>query len=201
VNALTLLERRLQRNDMVQIFTLCMAALVFVLTSRWPTVGAPSNEAWFALAQARLVLLALLALGYGGSYASRPGRQRAITGLAVLSFTLLTVPLDLIAYSGSYPATPLWWTLVLPPIDTVAFFGIGLALGTTLRLIRLSALLPVAVPGLIVAFIGLDVRLGVNLINPMTSSVTVAPYHLALMSVLALTTAVLLLRSYVRDRS
>ena len=196
-----LLERRLQRSDMVQTFTLCFATLIFVLTSRWPSEGATTNEAWFALAQTRLVLLALLGLGFGSAYANRAGQHRAVTGMAVASFALLTIPLDLAAYAGSFPATPLWWTLVLPPIDTVAFYGMGLLLGKILSTIRLSALLPVAVPGVIVAFIAVDVRLGLNLVNPMTSSVVVAPYHLALMSLVALTTVALLSRRFSQERS
>lgn len=195
-----LLERRLQRSDMVQTFTLCFAALVFVLTSRWPSLGSPGNEAWFALAQTRLVLLALLGLGFGSAYAERPGEQRAVTGMAVLSFALLTVPLDIAAYAGSFPATPLWWTLLLPLVDTTAFYGLGLALGKLLGLLRLTALLPVAVPGLIVAFIALDVRLGANLLNPMTSSVSPAPLHLALMGFVAAITLTVLARGLVRER-
>ncbi len=197
---LGLLERRLQRSDMVQIFTLSFAALIFVVTTRWPVPEATANEAWFALAQSRLVVLGLLALGFGSAYARRPGQHQAVTGLAIVVFALLTIPLDVATFAASMPAVPLWWTLVLPLVDTIALFGIGLLLGRLMGALRLTALLPVAVPALLIGFVALDVQLGLNVLNPLTASVNYAPAHLAAMAVTAAATAGYLLRVYPQDR-
>ncbi len=192
--ALTELAWRLQRSDMIQVMTVVWAALVFVLMTQWPSTDAAANESWFGVAQARLVAFSLVALAYGSVTSIRPlGEQRA-TVMALVILLLLTAPLDVAAYAATFPATPLWWATALPVVDTVAFFGIGLALGWLLGRLRLRALLPLAVPGLLVGGVALDVYLGVNLLNPLTAILNVAAIHLVIMSAVALLSFLLLFR-------
>ena len=187
-------EARLGRTDMIQLLTLFLAVLAFATLTRWASPVNRLNDAWFAVAQTRVITLALIALGYGGAYAARPRPVQRATGLAVLMFALVSAPFDIAAYAASYPSVPLVWTQVLPLVDTVAFYGLGLGLGWLLGLLRSRSLLPLAVPGLLIGMIALDIRLGVNLMNPMTASVHPAwPHAAAMAAVAALTTVILFL--------
>jgi hypothetical protein len=188
------LEERLKRTDMVQFLTLFFAVLIFVILTRWPTQKNVPNETWFALAQTRITVLALLALGYGSVYSLFSRKERLLTCLALVSFVLLSLPFDVATFAASFPATPIWWSVLLPLIDTVAFFGAGLLLGSVLSLLRLRALLPLAVPGLLVGFIALDLRLRENMLNPLTASIHPSAPHLLIMSVIALATGLILLK-------
>jgi len=183
-NPLERVSQRLRRTDMVQLLTLLFTLMIFVLLTRWPSQGG-RNDAWFGVTQARIMVLALLALGYG-SVSSRQHREEQLdTAGAILVFSFLSIPFDVAAYAASFPATPLWWPLLLSPIDSLAFFGLGLLLGKLLTKLRLQTLLPVAIPGLLIAFIALDVRFGMTLLNPMTASVVLTYKHLAIMAIIA----------------
>jgi len=188
-----LVAERLRQTDMLQILALVLAALLFVLAVAWPGPGEP-NETWFPLAQTRLTLLALTALGFGAAEWSRARPQLGATVAALMLFVVLSAPFDVASYAASYPAVPLWWTTLLPFVDTPAYFGVGVLLGRVAHALRVSALLPLLVPGLLVAGIALDVRLGVALVDPLTAPLTVSGAHLAVMGAIALTTLTLLLR-------
>ncbi len=114
------LEERLRRTDMVQFLTLFFAVLIFVILTRWPTQRSVPNETWFALSQTRITVLALLALGYGSVYSLFSQRDRLLTCLALVSFVLMSIPFDIATFAASFPATPLWWSISLPLVDTVA---------------------------------------------------------------------------------
>lgn len=185
-------ERRLGRSDMIQLLTLFLVVLAFMTLARWANPLSRVNEAWFSVSQTRVILLALIALGYGGAYALRPRPVQRSTGLAVLMFALVSTPFEVAAYAASYPSVPLGWALLLPLVDTVAFYGIGLGLGWFLSRVRSRSLLPLAIPGLLIGMVALDIRLGVNLLNPMTASVNPAWQHAGIMIAIASLTTVLL---------
>jgi len=182
---------RLRSADMLQVLALFLAAQLFVVAVRWPGAGG-SNEVWFALAQTRMTLLALTALGYGTAESGRAAGSRRATGGALLMFVGLSVPIDVATYAASYPAVPLWWTSGLPFLETLAYYGVGLVLGRIAAWARLGALLPLLVPAVLVAGIWVDVRLGVDVFNPLTASLRVSPVHGAAMAALAVATAVAL---------
>lgn len=187
-------EERLRGGDLIQVATLLLAVLIFVLVMRWPLDSSQANESWYAFGQTRLVTLALLALSYGSLFTSRPVRSRVTTGLALITLALMTIPFDVAAYASSFPATPLWWSLILPVIDTGAFYGIGLAIGWLLARLRLGAILPLVIPAVLIAMVAFDVRTRTRLLNPLSASIEVASGHLALMTaVLALTVVILAL--------
>ena len=71
----------------------------------------------------------------------------------------------------------------------------GLALAATLRFLRLSVLLPLAVPALLVGFVFIDIGLGLSVTSPLAALSSVAPWHLGLMSALALATVAWLSRA------
>lgn len=187
-------ERRMVQPDWTQLLTLFFVVVLFVLGTRWAGSGVPVDDSWYGVAPTRWVALALLALGYGAAFSERPRVHRvaAITNLAVAA--LVSYPIELAAYAVSHPAVPLWWGLVVPLLAAPAFFGLGVALGRVSARLRLRSLLPLTVPGLLVGLTWLDIQLGAGVANPLTTATTVAPGHLAVVTVGALVTIGLLLR-------
>jgi hypothetical protein len=185
----TLVAGRLRSSDMLQALGLFLAAQLFVLAVRWPGAGG-SNETWFALAQVRMVLLALAALGYGAAESGTLTSTRRATAGALLTFVALSAPFDVATYAASYPAVPWWWSTLLPFPETLAYYGVGLALGRVAALARIGALLPLLVPGLLVAGVWADVRLGIDVLDPLTALLHVSALHAAAVAILAAGTAV-----------
>lgn len=186
---------RLRGPDMLQVLALFLAALLFVVAVRWPGSG-DSNEAWFALAQTRMVLLALAALGYGAAESGRASASRRAAAGALLMFVILSAPFDVATYAASYPAAPLWWAAGLPFPTTLAYFGLGLGLGRVATWARLGALLPLLVPAVLVLGIWVDVRLGVSVFNPLVAPLAVSVADGLVMVGLAAGTVVWLARSH-----
>lgn len=179
------LDARMRESDAVQVATLVMAALVIVLTTVWPTPGQGSNEAWYPFAQARSVILALLALGFGASAAVEGGRRAVATACLVLVIALVTIPFEIVAYAGSYPATPLWWSLVSIPVAALGYVVAGVLLGHAARALRLGVMLPILVPATLAGLLFADLQLGWTVFNPLTAATSVAPWHLVAMGALA----------------
>lgn len=178
--ALEALERRLRRTDLAQVAALSFLVLGFVLVTRWPALPGAANESWFALTQVRLALAALLGLGFGSAESGAAARGKLASVAALTVLTLCASPFDAAAHAGSAPATPLGWSMMLAPLETVAFYGLGVLLGEACAALRLRSLLPLLVPALLVALVLLDVRLGLTLLNPLTAGLRPAPAHGAL---------------------
>lgn len=185
------IAERFRSSDLVQFATLFFVVVLFAGFVAWPVRPGPNNS-YFVVSQARLLSLSLLALGYGAASYKRDRRwQRATLG-ALLSLALFSSPLEIAGYALSFPEVPLVYSLGLGFVDTVALFGLGLALAAALHFLRLNTLLPLAVPALLVGFIVLDIRLGVSFSSPLAALGGVAPWHLGLMSTLTATTLVVL---------
>lgn len=180
------LEHRLQDSDAMQVATLVLAALVVTLAAVWPTPGSGSNESWYAFAQMRSVVLALLALGFGASAAAEPPRRAFATALMVMVVAVLALPLEVAAYAASYPATPLWWSLVSVPVAAAGYLVLGALLGRLARFVRMGAFLPLLVPAAVAGLLVLDVQLGWTILNPLTAALVVSPWYLLTMTVLGL---------------
>jgi len=178
---------RLQGGDLPQVGLLLLAALVVALGLAWPGRVGSANEAWYAVAQTRAALLALLALGYGLGLPLEGPRRAAATTVAVLVVALSTLPLELVAHLGSAPATPAWWAWVVTPVGVAGQLALGAALGPLIRRLRLVAVAPLLVPAALVGVVALDVRLGITLLNPLTAALQVAPGYLATHAAIALT--------------
>ena len=178
-------EARLRASDVTQVATLVFAALVVTLVTVWPGTPRSINESWYAFAQTRGVILALLALGFGASAVRESGHRSVATAVAVGLIALLVLPLEIAAYAATYPATPLWWSLVGIAIAPMAYFMLGVGLGTIANRLRLGAMLPLLVPGVLVGFLMLDLRLGWTVFNPLTASLHVSGRYAVAMVVLA----------------
>jgi hypothetical protein len=178
-------EARLRETDVTQVATLVFAALVLALVTVWPSSPRSVNESWYAFAQTRGVVLALLALGFGASAAREVGRRGVATAAVVVLIALLALPFEVAAYAATYPATPLWWSLVTIVVAPGAYFVLGLALGGVAARLRLGAFLPLLVPAVLVGFLMLDVRLGWSMFNPLTAPLDVSTWHAVAMSTLA----------------
>lgn len=189
------MSERLARPDWIQLATLLLVALVFTWFVTWPTHPQDAHDGWYLLAQVRSAGLALLALGYGSFLARSPRREKLGSLLAVLSLNVLTMPFEVISYALSYPGQPLPYLLGVSLLDSVALFGLGLTLGALLATLHLEALLPLLAPAALAGLVFVDLRLGLTLLNPLTALSAVAPLHLGLMTVIALSTLVYLLRS------
>lgn len=177
-------SERLSRPDLFQLLLLVLAVLATTLLVAWPPPGSP-NESWYALTQVRAALLALLALGFG-ALPLPPGRpERRATALALVAVALLSSPLEVAAHAATQPATPLAWPLLLAPLDTLAFYGLGVGLGALLRVLRLGLLLPLAVPALLVGLAVLDTALGRTLANPVRAAARGSLPHAVLAGLVA----------------
>lgn len=197
MTGLSLISHRLARSDLLQLTTLFFAVLFFSFVITWPSAVSASNDTWFAVAQARILCLSLLALGYGSTLLTvKEGRVNkldlrvAIGALSCLA--LLSAPIEVMSYALSYPPLPLPYSLGLMLLDTYALFGLGMALGRLLGLLRLRALLPLAVPAVLVGLIMADLALGIELLNPLSALSSVSLPHLAAMATLAVLSSVYL---------
>jgi hypothetical protein len=170
----TSIETRLRANDVTQVATLVMAALVVTLAMAWPSTPGASNESWYGFAQARGVILALLALGFGATAAAERPRRAVASGIVALLLAVMALPLEVAAHAATYPATPLWWSFVGHTVAQSSYFVIGLALGHLATRARLRLFLPLLVPGLLVGLVMLDVRLGWTFLNPLTAPLQVS---------------------------
>lgn len=184
MSALSAVARRARSPDMLQVMALFLALLFFVLAVRWPS-GRASNEAWFSLAPTRSALLALIAMGFGAAEVhASPGRRRATAG-AVLAFVVVSAPFEVAAYAASYPAVPLWWSAGVPFLEVLGYYCLGAAVARAAGWLRLDAFLLLLVPAVLIASTWLDVRLGLDLLNPLTSTAHVAWPHALVMAALA----------------
>lgn len=184
---------RVRSADMLQLLALFMATLFFVLAVRWPA-GAGSNEAWFALAPTRATLLSLLGMGFGAAEAMKPASARRVTAGALLVFVVASAPFDAASYAASYPASPLWWSVGLPFLEVLAYFTMGIGLGRLAALLRVDTVLAVLVPAVLAGLAWADVRLGLDVFDPLTSAVHVSWRHAAVMGALAVAGAAVHLR-------
>lgn len=184
---------RVREADMLQLLALFLATLFFVLAVRWPGARG-ANETWFALAPVRAALLGLLATGFGAAEASRSPDDRRATAGGLLVFACVSAPFDAAAYAASYPATPLWWSAGMPFVEVLAYLALGVFLGRVARWLHLDAFLTLLVPAVLVALVWLDIRLGLDVFDPLTTAVHVSWPHAAVMGALALAGGLLHLR-------
>jgi hypothetical protein len=187
------LIERLTRSDFIQIATLFFAVLLFVLLATWPSAER-ANNSWFVFTQARMVALAFLALTYGAGTSNKSGLEQRSTLLALLVLVMLSVPLEVASYAASYPTTPFAWSFGLTLLDTVALFGVGLLVGSLLTKARLRGFISIAVIAVMVGLFSVDQLLHVNVFNPLTTLHVVSPFHLGVMTILAILTLWHLLR-------
>ncbi len=180
------LDARFRDGDAVQVATLVMAALVVTLATVWPTPGQGANESWYPFAQGRSVFLALLALGYGASAAAESPRRAVVTGIMVFVIALVTIPFEVAAYAATYPATPLWWSLVSIPLAATGYLVAGVGLGRLARALRIGVMLPILVPATLAGLLFADLQLGWTVFNPLTSALNVSPWFVVSMSTLSL---------------
>lgn len=190
MNVLSAVAERIGRNDMVQVLALYLAVLLIVLATRWPTAALPLNESWFALAPARTASLALIALGFGAHHSGSAVIEQRMSVLALGFFALASAPFDVL----SYPSTPLVWSLALPFLSTLAYFGVGLGLGRLASLARARLLLPVLVPAVLAGGIWFDIRLNTIVFNPFTAAVEPSVRHAVAMLVIATISVLVLAR-------
>ncbi|MCA9835479.1 MAG: hypothetical protein KC422_01130 [Trueperaceae bacterium] len=187
------LNERLARNDFLQMSLLFFGLLVATLAFTWPASEQIANNSFFSVAQVRLMALLLLALGFGSFELKQTRRQKLASLLALLTLSLTSMAFEVATYAVSFPQVPLYWTLLLGLIDPIAYFGIGIVLGFLLGLVRLTAVLPMAILALPIGFIFLDIPLGIPLFNPLTAIGQLSLAHLFLMTVFATLTLVYLL--------
>jgi hypothetical protein len=171
-------SERLRATDLPQVGLLVLAAMVAALALAWPGRPGVPNEAWYAVAQTRSVLQALLALGYGIGLGPEGPRRAVGTAIGVLVVALSMLPLELVAHVGSAPATPAWWAWAMTPVAVAGQLAIGAGLGLLVRKVRLVAVAPLLVPAAVVGAVVLDVRLGVTVLNPLTAALVVTPAYL-----------------------
>jgi hypothetical protein len=187
------LSARLTRSDLLQLSTLYFAILLFSVLVSWPQ-GTAENRSWFVLVQVRIMALTLLGLAYGTSEIHKVKPEQRITLLALLCLGLFSLPLELACYAASFPETPIYWAMGITLLDTIAFFGLGLALSKMFHKIRLQALLPVINIVIMVLINTFDFGTGKIIISPLLAVTLLSPFHFAAMLVLAILTLLWLLK-------
>ncbi len=194
-------DARLRSSDMAQVGLLSLAVVGAALVIAWPARTGIAHEGWYAVAQTRSVVVALLALGYGTTLPHQPTLRAWGTALAVVIVALSALPLELLAHSASVPATPVWWSWVMTPVAVAGQLTLGAVIGTMARWLRLGSLVVVLVPAAIAGAVALDIRLGVTTFNPLTAALQVAPAYLAVHLALGLVGVALLVGKGRRRRS
>jgi hypothetical protein len=162
---------RVKQPDVIQLLSLVFAVLTFVTLVRWQTGNLWFNDSWFAVTQVRIFALTLIALSYGGSCATNSKSQQRATCVVVLLFALTTSPFEVATYAASYPSVSLSSALFIPLLTATAFYGLGLCLGSALEVIRSRSLLPLAIIGILLGMVALDIKLGEHLVNPFTATI------------------------------
>lgn len=171
-------SERLRTGDLPQVGLLGLAAVAVALVASWPARPGLPHEGWYAVAQTRSVVVALIALGYGSGLFLEAPRRMAATALAVFVVAVSTLPFELAAHAASAPATPVWWSLVATPVAVAGQLVLGAAIGSLARLLRVGSLLFVVVPAAVAGAVAFDVRVGATILNPLTAALQVAPAFL-----------------------
>lgn len=171
-------SERLRTGDLPQIGLLGLTAVAVALVASWPARPGLPHEGWYAVAQTRSVVVALIALGYGSALFLETPRRMAATALAVLVVALSALPFELAAHAASAPATPAWWILVATPVAVAGQLTLGAAIGTLARRLRVGSLLFAIVPAAVAGAVAFDVRVGATILNPLTAALQVAPGYL-----------------------
>ena len=71
-------SERLRTGDLPQVGLLALTAVAVALVASWPARPGLPHEGWYAVAQTRSVVVALVALGYGsGLFLEAPRRMAA----------------------------------------------------------------------------------------------------------------------------
>ncbi|MFN2322731.1 MAG: hypothetical protein ABR510_07205 [Trueperaceae bacterium] len=178
-------SERLRTGDLPQIAFLALTAVAVALVASWPARPGLPHEGWYAVAQTRSVVVALIALGYGTVLFLEQPRHAAATAFAVLVVAVSTLPLELAAHGASAPATPVWWALVATPVAVAGQLTLGAMIGSLARLLRLDSLLFLIVPAAVAGAVAFDIRVGATILNPLTAALQVAPGYLIAHAVLA----------------
>ncbi len=171
-------SERLRTGDLPQVGFLGLTAIAVALVASWPARAGLPHEGWYAVAQTRSLVVALIALGYGTGWFLEAPRRMAATALAVMVVAVSTLPLELAAHGASAPATPMWWSLVATPVAVAGQLVLGAAIGSLARLLRLGSLLFVIVPAAVAGAVAFDVWVGATILNPVTAALQVAPGYL-----------------------
>lgn len=208
---------RLARSDMLQGIALLFVALAFTLAIQWPTGAVVANQSWFTVAPVRLTLLAIGAMAWGAGLGARSPSARGPAeatrvdlpgfgttawrseGLATLGALLvlvpITLPFELATHAASYPDVSIAWSLGVPLLAVMGYFGAGLLLGRLADMLRVSFLLALLVPLLFAGSAWLDVSLGHTVLNPWTASLAISvPYAAALCALSLVSIALLVTR-------
>lgn len=208
-----LVSARLQRPDLGQAAALLFAALVVTLSVNWPDGGARVNASWPAVAGLRNAALGLLGLALGAQLGAwqagraQPGPgvgptaptqaaadldalplplRARVAWLALLVLVVLTLPFELVARAGSYPATPGYWPALAAVLTVSGCFGLGLLLGRLVRGPYAGALLLVLAPAAFALLIWADFALGVAVSSPWAAPLVPAPLYAGFMLILSL---------------
>ena len=190
-----------RQANFIQLLALILAILTFVTYSRWEVDGHLFNNSWFTVTQFRLFSLTLIALTYGSSCAGSQKTKKQITAGLVLIFALVTLPFELVSYFPTLPSTSLLTTIFIPLLTAIAFYGLGLAVGTMLLIIRSGSLMPLAIIGVIVGMLVIDVRLKTNFLNPFKGTTSPTWEHSVFIGIMAATTLLFLLWPQKKQRN
>lgn len=177
------LGARLRESDVPQLAALCLAALIVVLALAWPGRAGTANEAWSMVAQARSLIVALLALSYGALSALTVARRAILNAAAVMMVAMSLLPIELVAHAGSVPSTPAWWAWLSTPVAVAGQLAIGCLAAKGMQRLRLPSLVPLLPLLLVAAFIALDVRFDFTALNPLGAALSVSPLYLTVMGV------------------
>ena len=183
---------QVRQANVIQLLALILATLTFVTYSRWEVAGHLFNNSWFTVTQVRLFSLTLIALAYGGSCAGSQKTKKQTTAALVLIFALVTLPFELVSYFPTLPSTSLLTTIFIPLLTGIAFYGLGLAVGTMLLIIRSGSLMPLAIIGVIVGMLVIDVRLKTNFLNPFKGTTSPTWEHSVIIGIMAAITLLFL---------
>lgn len=149
--------RGLPRSDAG--LALLLAAIVVVLIGAWPERADVANASWYPVAVVRTGGLLLLGwLAGTAAEPSRVARRAALARIAVAS--VVTAPLEALAFVGTAPSASLAWALVAALPLAISGYGMAWAVSTMLRRVHVGWALPLASPLVVAGLAWLDVQVG-----------------------------------------
>ena len=178
--------QRLKSLDILEFAIILFALMIVTVVFTWPSDFYQVNNSFFSLSLIRISLLCLLALYYGSFSIDKTQREKRYDILAIVFLAIVTIPIEIAAYSLSVPTVPVYWTLVLAIIDSVAYFSVGLLVAQILHYLHLRFITILAVFGIFAAFVMLDINLGLALASPVHAISKPSISHLVVMLIVAL---------------
>lgn len=191
MNAFTRLDERLRSEETSQLLAALLVLLLLVLLFTWSGNPQTRNDSWYSVMAVRLGGLTLLSIWWAAR-SSQSSVGVSLGGFsAVAVAAAVSLPFELVAFAGSYPAASLPLTVLFGLSFPLGLYGVTLLLARPLGRAWFLAV-PAAVLLISLIFV-IDGLTGIEILNPITTLTADNWLPAASWSAIALATALWLL--------